>query len=104
MARNKRICRRIRSFVERHSLLWTSPGNWYVGVTNAVPRRKAAHERRLGMSLEVFGAWEARSAQDAAAIERRFLAMGMQGAGGGWASDSVFVYVYKWRGPYARRA
>ena len=101
MARKKRITRKIKRFVGRHSLLWTAPGNWYVGITKEVPRRKAAHQRRLGRELEVFAAWRARSAREAADIERGFLELGMQGAGGGWGAESVWVYVYKWRGPFA---
>ena len=101
MARKRRITRKIKGFVKEHSVLWTAPGNWDVGVTNKVARRKAAHQRRLGMELEIFGAWKARNAREAADIESRFLAMGMKGSGGGWARDSVYVYVYKYRGPYA---
>ena len=101
MARKNRIVRRIKRYVKRNSLLWTDHSNWYVGITNQVPRRKAAHQRRLGMELEVFASWKARSARSAAEIEKKFLDRGMQGSGGGWAGDSVYVYVYKWRGPYS---
>lgn len=101
MARKKRIARRIKRFVKSNSLFWQDYGNWYVGVTREVPRRKRAHERRLGRGLEIHAAWRARSAREAADIERMYLQQGMQGAGGGWTDESVYVYVFKWRGPYA---
>lgn len=101
MARKRRITRNIKRFVSQYSMLWADHSNWYVGITNEVPRRKATHQRRLGKELEVFHAWQARSAREAADIEKRFLDRGMQGSGGGWRKDSVYVYVYKWRGPYA---
>lgn len=102
MARKRKIIRRIRRFVRQNSFLLTRTGNWYVGVTSAIDRRKAQHERKNGRELIIFQAWKARSARDAADIERRFLEMGMEGAGGGWTDRSVYVYVYKRRGPYSR--
>ncbi len=102
MARKNRITRKIKRFVGQYSLLWADHSNWYVGITSEVPRRKSSHQRRLGMELEVFSAWKARNAREAAEIEKRFLERGMQGAGGGWSRDSVYVYIYKWRGPFAK--
>ncbi len=101
MARKKYIIRQIKRYVNQYSLLWTDHSNWYVGITNQVPRRKASHQRRLGQDLEIFASWKARSAREAADIEKRFLNQGMKGSGGGWVKDSKFVYVYKYRGPYA---
>ena len=101
MARKKRIARRVRRFVRQNSLLLTRFDNWYVGVTNCVERRQRQHRNRLGKDLEIFEFWKARSARDAADIERVFLEMGMDGSYGGWNQDSVYIYVFKYRGPYA---
>ncbi|HHG86733.1 MAG TPA: hypothetical protein ENJ82_18435 [Bacteroidetes bacterium] len=102
MTRKRKIIRRIRRFVRENSLLFTRTENWYVGVTSVIERRKSQHERRFGRELVTFQSWQARSAREAADIEKRFLALGMAGAGGGWNQDSVYVYVYKRRGPYSR--
>ncbi|MEM1000839.1 MAG: hypothetical protein AAGN35_27545 [Bacteroidota bacterium] len=100
MGRKKRIIRRVNRFVRQNSLLRMRFGNWYVGVTNSVERRQRQHSRRLGRELVIFEAWKARSAREAADIERRFLDRGMAGSHGGWNEDSVYVYVFKYRGPY----
>lgn len=101
MARIRRTARRIRRHIRTHSLLWKSYGNWYVGVTNDTDRRRLAHERNRGRELPTFQAWKVRTARQAAELERRFLAQGMRGSGGGWSRDSCYVYVYKIKGPYA---
>jgi len=101
MGRKQRIFRRIRRFVRAHSLLWQDYENWYVGITQDIQRRKRSHERRLGKELVVHASWRARSAREAADIERLFLDQGMQGSGGGWNERSVHVYVFKVRGPYS---
>lgn len=100
-SRKGKIRRAIRKYVNDWSVFWFRPGNWYVGVTCDVERRKSAHRRNRGHDLPVFQCWKARSAADAAAIEKRFLDLGMQGAGGGWNERSCFVYVYKLKGPKA---
>jgi hypothetical protein len=101
MARKKRIIRRIRRFVRQNSFLQCRFGNWYVGVTCEVDRRIRQHALRTGMELEIVEAWQAKSAREAADIERTFLQMGMDGAGGGWTDRSKYVYVFKFKGPYA---
>lgn len=101
MANLKRTKRRIRRHVDSNSLLWRAYDNWYVGVTSDISRRRNTHERKRGRELRTFQSWKVRSARQAAELERRFLEMGMQGAGGGWTDKSCYVYVYKVRGPYA---
>ena len=98
MWKKRRVRRALRRFLRKHSLLRVRYRNWYVGVTNDFDRRMQAHTRQRGRTIQVHKAWKLRRAEDAAAVEKNFLDRGMRGAGGGWAADSRWVYVYKVRG------
>lgn len=97
----KRTIKNMQRFVRNHSLLYVEWDNWYVGVTNDLDKRLAAHRRRYGKDFKVQAHFELSDARQAAAVEKHFLGKGMQGSGGGWARDSVYVYVFKVSGPYA---
>ena len=96
---NKTI-RHMRRFVRAHSLLFVEWDNWYVGVTNDLDKRLATHRRRWGKDFKVRTHFQLSDARQAAAVEKHFLQKGMRGSGGGWARDSVYVYVFKVGGPY----
>lgn len=102
--RPKHYIRKMRRYVRAKSLLYIEWDNWYVGVTNDIPKRLAAHRRRYGRDFAVVAHWTTASAQHAAAIEKHFLQLGMNGAGGGWTSNSVHVYLIKISGPWSQIA
>jgi hypothetical protein len=101
LSKVKRTISQVQRFVRGNSFLYVEWDNWYVGVTNDLDRRLAAHRRRHGKHFRVLSHWELREAAQAAAVEKHFLDKGMQGAGGGWTHNSVHVYVFKISGPYA---
>ena len=101
MARKSYIRGAIRTFVEKNSVLFVQWPNWYVGITNNINKRLGQHQSKLGRQLQVFNYWEAEHVDHAVDLEKEFLEMGMKGAGGGWAQNSFYIYVYKLKGPGA---
>lgn len=101
MARKSAIREAIKRFVESNSILFTDYTNWYIGITNKVGTRRNQHQNNHGRQFNLFKYWEAVSAREAADLEREFQKAGMHGAGGGWAQDSYYIYVYKRSGPGA---
>jgi hypothetical protein len=95
MAKKSSLRASIKRYVESNSLLFTDYSNWYIGITNKVGTRKGQHQNNHGRQFKLFKHWEADSARDAADVEREFQDAGMHGAGGGWAQDSYYIYVYK---------
>lgn len=77
------IIREIERLVQRDY------GNWYVGITADPEQRKADHGNPA-----TWRAWDAESEGEARAVERYFLARGMDGGVGGGA-DPTYVYVYQ---------
>ena len=97
----KNTIRQVHRFVNHNSLLYIEWDNWYVGVTNNLPKRLACHRNRYGRDFRIIGHWSTRSPEIAAAVEKHFLQKGMNGSGGGWTHNSIHIYVFKISGPYS---
>lgn len=65
---------------------------WTIGVTDDLDRRRAEHKRD-GKKTSRWRYWNADTERDARAVERHFLARGMQGGSGG-AGQADYVYVF----------
>ena len=101
MARKSSVRAAIKKYIESNSVFLISYSNWYIGITNRVGTRRGQHQNNHGRAFKLFKHWEADSAREAADLEREFQDAGMHGAGGGWAQDSYYIYVYKRSGPGA---
>ena len=77
------IVREIEHFAQRDY------GNWYIGVTDDPERRRVEHNNPA-----IWHDWDAESQRTARAIERYFLARGMDGGVGGGVNPR-YIYIYK---------
>jgi GIY-YIG catalytic domain len=101
MSKKAYIKKAIVDFVSNNSAFYVDYTNWYVGITNDVYTRLSKHESNRGKEIKIFRHWEAETARIAADLEMEFLNAGMNGSHGGWAMNSYFIYVYKFKGPGA---
>ena len=81
----------IKSYVSEHGGDYS---DWYVGIASK-PKDRLFSDHNVS---EEKGSWiwmRCTSSDVARAVEKHFLALGMQGGSGGGDDDSDFVYAYK---------